>query len=909
MCRLPIALLALGLLACSCGSTQDWTLYPEGPLEYTALKDGAVWLQVGCVAWGPQWRWFGFGGQATSEGGRRSFTQSSTVGATDRTVEIKHEAWQKGDTQAVLAYEFHTPAQAEFTQICATLSPNMAAFAGGAVTAKLTGGEEKQTALPFGRGNIGDSVEALVLRDGAGTEVTVTLDPARPVSMDGDGRLQLVGASMAANETRRTEITISFPGKVQFITSDADSFQRDDTSDWFPYPVGPAGVPIDLTFLNKDAQSNFVPAGAHGFVTVKGDQFVFEDGTPARFWGVNLTAGAVLTSEERAAQLAERLARLGINVARFHHLDSWANPIIDYNHADGTTQHLNPASMRLLDRAVFELKQRGIYVILDPWVQRCFKAADGVADYGNLGNRGNFNLHPHIYFDPRMQELIQGQWQQVWTHVNEFTGVAYKDEPACVMTEVINEGLLGGLDGVRGDFYRDEVRQQYDAWAQENGGVPFEQSNVFTQNYGENNLRFFTYLHQRFYQQSHDFFRRIGVRIPINATNWGHFTWIMAAQGDLDYMDSHHYYGGDRVGPGSGLGGLWLSHPPGLPDSPFGRIAGFAVQGKPVASSENGNNPPKTYRAAYQLGLAAMAAFQGWDSITGYAYTQSGNPRETLSDFEWETDPASVAGLAVGALLFRRGDVSPAKETVAMVLPQEEIWTLRWENGGEKQYWNTAGFNAALDEHRVVVCLPGDSGTRSQSDEAGLDHVPESPPVQTLTVDDAFAYRAPGTDTRSDTGELRRDWALGLGLMDTPRTQVAYGKLGEAGKPLQTKDCAFDISTPFAVVAVSSLTSEPLASSGHLLLTAVARAENTGMAFNMARTKVVANGSAPVIAEPVTGTVRIRTSRKSLTLYPIQVDGARGTPVELAVKDGFCEVPLSSASQTIFYEIEASAAP
>jgi hypothetical protein len=156
---------------------------------------------------------------------------------------------------------------------------------------------------------------------------------------------------------------------------------------------------------------------------------------------------------------------------------------------------------------------------------------------------------------------------------------------------------------------------------------------------------------------------------------------------------------------------------------------------------------------------------------------------------------------------------------------------------------------------------------------------------------------------------LRRDWALGLGLMDTPRTQVAYGKLGEAGKPLQTKDCAFDISTPFAVVAVSSLTSEPLASSGHLLLTAVARAENTGMAFNMARTKVVANGSAPVIAEPVTGTVRIRTSRKSLTLYPIQVDGARGTPVELAVKDGFCEVPLSSASQTIFYEIEASAAP
>jgi hypothetical protein len=892
MLRLRIALSALPLLACSCGPAQKWTLYPEGPLEYTVLRGDAVYLQVGSAAWGPQWRWFGFGGKATAEGGRRTLTQSATIGGTEKTVEVKHEGWQRGDTEVVLAYEFHAPQQADFTQICATLMPNMASFAGGSVTAKLTGGEEKQIGLPFGRGNIGDSVEALILRDGEGAETTVTLDPARPVSMDGDGRLQLIGASIAADETRRTEITLTFPAKVRFIASDQESFQRDDTADWFLYPVGPAGVPIDLSFLNRDEQGRFIPAGAHGFLTVKGDRFVFEDGTPGRFWGVNLTAGAVLTSPERAEQLAERLARLGVNVVRFHHLDSWANPIVDYNHPDGTTQHLDPESMRLLDRAVFELKQRGIYVILDPWVQRCFTAADGVADYGNLGKRGNFNLHPYIYFDPRMQDLIQGQWRSVWTHVNEFTGVAYKDEPACVMTECINEGLLSGLDGVREGFYRNEIQQQYEAWARDNGGLPFEQSNVFAQNYGENNLRFFTFVHKRFYRQSHDFFRSLGVRIPINATNWGHFTWIMAAQTGLDYMDSHHYYGGDRIGPGYGLGGLWLSHPPGLPDSPFGKIGGFAVLGKPVASSECGNNPPKTYRAAYQLGLAAMAAFQGWDSITGYAYSQSGSPRDTLSDFEWETDPATIASLAVGALPFRRGDVSPARETVAMVLPQEEIWTLRWENGGEKQYWNTPGFNTALDQHRVLICLPGQDPASATA-------------TQTLTVDDAFAYRHPNTETRSDTGELWRDWALGVGTIDTPRTQVAYGKLGESGKPWRTTDCAFDISTPFAVAALSSLTNEPIATSNHLLLTAVARAENTGMAFNMARTKVVSNGSAPVIAEPVVGTVRCRTDQKALKMYPIAVDGTRGPAMEVPVRDGLAEVALAEGHHTIFYEIQA----
>ncbi|MBM3498605.1 MAG: hypothetical protein FJX74_08015 [Armatimonadetes bacterium] len=894
MLRLTTALLGLSCLACSCTSAQEWTVYPEGPLEYTVLAGDGVRLQVGCVAWGPQWRWFGFGGQATAADGRRTLVASATVGGTDRAVEVTHEAWQRSDREIVLTYEFHAPAQADFTQICATLSPDMGAFAGGSVTAVLAGGEEKPVALPFGRGNVGEAVEALILRDGAGAEVRVALAPPRPVSMDGDGRLQLVGASMAAGETRRTELALTLPAAARFIASDADSFERDDTAEWFPYPVGPEGVPTDLSFLNRDTQGNFVPAGAHGFVTVKGDDFVFEDGTPARFWGVNLTAGAVLTSEERAVQLADRLARLGANIVRFHHLDSWANPIVDYSHPDGTTQHLSPASMRLLDRAVFELKQRGIYVVLDPWVQRCFTAADGVADYGNLGNRGNFNLHPYVYFDPRMQELIQGQWRSVWTHVNEFTGVAYKDEPACAMTEVINEGLLGGLDGVRPGPYRDTIRAQYDQWAQANGGAPFEQSNIFTQNFGDNNLRFFTFLHKRFYRQSHDFFRRIGVRIPINATNWGHFTWIMAAQADLDYMDSHHYYGGDRIGPGSGLGGLWLNHPPGLPDSPFGRLGGFAVQGKPVTSSENGNNPPKTYRAAYQVGLAAAAAFQGWDSITGYAYSQAGSPRDTLSDFEWESDPASLASLAVGALLYRRGDVSPARETVAMLLPEEEILTLRWENGGEKQYWNTPGFNVALDQHRIAVSLPG-------QDPAALD------PAETLTVDDALGYRHPNTETRSDTGELWRDWTLGVGTIDTPRTQVAYGKLGESATAWRTQDCAFDISTPFAVVALSSLTDEPLAASGRMLLTAVARAQNTGMAFNMARTKVTANGAAPVIAEPVVGTVRLRTTRPALALYPIRVDGTRGPGIELAVKDGLCEVPLTAASQTIFYEIEAAA--
>jgi hypothetical protein len=904
---LPLVLVPLSLSSCrAAGEARPANgarsrMYAEGPLEYTVLQGEEVYLSLNVAAWGPNWRWFGFGGAATTDaGGARVFQQTTALGGTEKKLNLKHEARQGAGGSVVLSYEFQAPEQARLTQVCASVTPAAAFFSSGKCVAKLTGGEEKELKLPFGRGSVGDSVEALVLIDRAGNEVTLTLRPPRPVSMDGDGRLQLVGETLAAGETRRTEIGLSVPGGLKFYANDAETVQRDDTPNWFPYPVGPAGVPIDLSFLNKDANGNYVPAGAHGFVTVKGDEFAFEDGTPARFWGVNLTAGAVLSSEERAEQLAERVARLGCNLVRFHHLDSWANPIIDYDHPDGTTQHLKPESMRLLDKAVFELKRRGVYVVLDPWVQRCFKEADGVADYGNLGQRGNFNLHPYIYFDARMQELIQKQWGQVWTHVNEFTGVAYKDEPACALTECINEGLLTGLGGVKPGFYRDEVVKLYDAWAKANNGVPAEQTTIFTQNYGDNNLRFFTHLHQRFYQQSSDFFRKLGVRIPLNATNWAHFTWVMAAQTGLDFMDSHHYYGGDRIGPGSGMGGLWLSHPPNLPDTPFGKLAGFAVPGKPLAASECGNNPPKTYRAAYQLGLAALAAFQGWDAFTGYAYSQGGRPGDKLGAFEWETDPASVAGVAAGALIFRRGDVSPAKQTVAFDLPEQEILTLRWENGGEKQYWNTAGFNCAVEEHRVVVCPPGFSAE-------SLKPVRERTPfVRTLNVEDSFAYKHPGTELRSDTGELWRNWQLGVGTLDTPRSQAAYGKLGESGRAWQTEDCTFDLKTPFAVTALSNLTNEPLARSGKLLLTAVARAENTGMTFNLARTKIASQGAAPVLAEPVVGAIRLKTSQKSLTLYPIRADGTRGEGVELAVSDGVATIELKDGYQTIFYEIEAA---
>ena len=82
-----------------------------------------------------------------------------------------------------------------------------------------------------------------------------------------------------------------------------------DTSKWISLEssiASPAGTAIDMSFL-LDA-----PAGKHGKVKVDGDKLVFEDGTPAKFWGARV---ATLPEDEPAMdKLVARLAAAGCNL-------------------------------------------------------------------------------------------------------------------------------------------------------------------------------------------------------------------------------------------------------------------------------------------------------------------------------------------------------------------------------------------------------------------------------------------------------------------------------------------------------------------------------------------------------------------------------------------------------------------
>jgi hypothetical protein len=142
----------------------------------------------------------------------------------------------------------------------------------------------------------------------------------------------------------------------------------------------------------------------------------------------------------------------------------------------------------------------------------------------------------------------------------------------------------------------------------------------------------------------------------------------------------------------------------------------------------------------------------------------------------------------------------------------------------------------------------------------------------------------------SDTGELVLDRTPGFLQIQTPKTKGAVGFLGEAGR-VELGGVTVECRTPFAAVVVSSLDSEPLGASRRVLITAVARAENTGQAFSDGKRTVPDRGREPVLVEPVQCLIRLAMPAAAI-VYPLDPTGKRREPVAATFEQGTLRVDL-----------------
>src|SRR5690554_746979 len=201
--------------------------------------------------------------------------------------------------------------------------------------------------------------------------------------------------------------------------------QNNEVKRWIPYTLPWDDMPIDLSYIYK----NDIPAGNRGFLKVKGDKFVFEDGTEARFWGTNFNSAQIFPSHEHSEKVAKRLSKVGVNLVRFHQLDGeWSTPnIFQFTRGENkpNTMSFDPESMDRLDYLIYCLKKEGIYVYMDLLTYRRFETGDGVESAYQLGDAAK----PYSTFNRKLIDLQKKFNSDLWNHVNPYTKLAYKDDP------------------------------------------------------------------------------------------------------------------------------------------------------------------------------------------------------------------------------------------------------------------------------------------------------------------------------------------------------------------------------------------------------------------------------------------------------------------------------------------------
>ncbi len=225
----------------------------------------------------------------------------------------------------------------------------------------------------------------------------------------------------------------------------------------FPFIVSAEHFPSALT---SDGQSAAITDAQR--VTVSGSHFTTPDGKTIRLLGTNFSFSGNFPNADDAESEAKRLARLGVNCVRLHHMDShnmWGK-----NRHKGVTE-IDPDELDKLDYLIFQLKKNGVYVNMNLHVSRKFTDKEGFTGHDQRPeyDKGLDN------FEPRMIEFQKKYAKDLLTHKNPYTGLTYTEDPCVASIEINNENSVvaswfwGALDKLPAE-YEAELQKQWNAW-------------------------------------------------------------------------------------------------------------------------------------------------------------------------------------------------------------------------------------------------------------------------------------------------------------------------------------------------------------------------------------------------------------------------------------------------------------
>ena len=586
---------------------------------------------------------------------------------------------------------------------------------------------------------------------------------------------------------------------------------------------------------------------------------------------------------------------------RFHQMDAeWDTPNL-FAYTKGkrvtTTRVLDPKSLDSLDYFISCLKEEGIYVYMDLLTYRKFKEGDDVVQHELLPD----SAKPWSITNPRLIELQKEFMGQIWNHVNPYTGLAYKDDPAIVMCEISNENdLFVDTAGRRKDYveptyYTNEFRHMFKQWL-EKEGIEYDWEHCPLYSNDEPLLKFKYVAMKAYNKEMYDYMRSIGVKVPITGTNWNKPPVGLArSQEDMDFSDNHPYFYDWKWGTQERIcaNRSITMYPYANPN--MGRMV---LAGKPYFISEWDMPWPNSYRAEGPIFYAAVGCLQGWTGFTIHTYAYSSDLHSNMplgrelstpvagipyreGIFSVWNDPAKFGLFYHAALMTRRADISPANKKVAV----------SYNGFGNSP---VTAYQGLLEQHKAACTFDGKM-------PEGYDEM----------VDAADVYPNPnGNIIMSDNGQMWRDLTKKVGAIDTPRTKCVYGSIATnthgnsnftpklSGITLEGMEVVG--RTDFGVIALSSLSDAPIEESDNMLLTTIGRARNTDAIFD--GEKMLDVGKTPIMVEVIQATIRIKTKHgKSLKVWGVNAEGFYSGEHPTTYEDGWLQFNVGDIDNPASY--------
>lgn len=707
--------------------------------------------------------------------------------------------------------------------------------------------------------------------------------------------------------------------------------------EWYPFlseSLSPSSV------LNASSSID-APAGKHGWLLMDGNDYHFSDGTPVKFWGVNICNMQVFPKRDLADKWSAYLANQGVNGVRFHKF-TW----------DGTAPLPGSTVIeaKLFDRMDYfhyKLKEKGIYTGWSHIYGHRVRPADStrIIAYNEIVKAGSAHLKGStiglVHFAPDLQQLSIELTVNMLNHHNPYTGARYADDPALSFIELQNEDNAFFPTTMQWmevcPTYKAIICKKFSLWLKKKYGTQDALAkawgnvfNAFKECYPNESLdneninpmphhwyfsndcldknpqwhkrlfdsaRFIYECQQDYYDKMVKAIRSTGYKGAIVGSCWqagdniAHYYNLYA-----DYMvgviDRHNYFGG---GGGHSLQEKNFDNRPMVSEPGLG-LYGTGLQqveGRPFVLSEWMSLIPNEWIseaspliALYGLGL------QGWDGSFSFASNQPGitSTLEVRGGGIYNSD--SPLQITLYPALFR-------------MLQHGDIET---------------GENIGVCHLHVPSFINGDLGFRSdikqQGDHKQFNGIISSEAMAVGRVVNIFDDKFQKTDKQleylnyynkqkkeytSTTGQFV--WNVkdkGYFTMNTPCSRAFVGF--NPGKNIDLGNICYklDKQNPYAVMLLTSLEKGvSLDKAKRAFVTMLARAKNTGMSFNNDHTVLVSKGKSPLLMEPVSAELVLPRPAK---VFVLDHNGIRtGKEVKPGKGNKF---QLKGDNNTIYYEIE-----